>query len=83
MSLDWIERTGSSDPPRQRPAVLTKIRERRLRASHRDLARAGRHTAITEVAYRWSFNDSAHLSRHMAAIPPFMNGCFFGSQCAT
>lgn len=39
------------------------IRERRLRAAYRDLARAGRHSTVTEVAYRWGFSDSAHFSR--------------------
>lgn len=39
------------------------IRKRRLRAAYRDLARAGTHSTVTEVAYRWGFSDSAHFSR--------------------
>ncbi|WP_203337536.1 helix-turn-helix domain-containing protein [Nocardioides limicola] len=43
--------------------VARLIRERRLRAAYRDLARAGHHATVTEVAYRWGFSDSAHFSR--------------------
>ncbi|MEU6261141.1 helix-turn-helix domain-containing protein [Streptomyces sp. NPDC047043] len=39
------------------------IRERRLRVCYRDLARAGGGTTVTDVAFRWGFNDMAHFSR--------------------
>lgn len=39
------------------------IRERRLRAGYRDLSRAGSTATVTEVAFRWGFNDVAHFSR--------------------
>ncbi|WP_308122030.1 helix-turn-helix domain-containing protein [Streptomyces sp. TRM70350] len=39
------------------------IRERRLRACYRDPARAHRGTTVTDVAFRWGFNDMAHFSR--------------------
>ena len=37
--------------------------ERRLERSAMDILAAGPHTAISEVAYRWGFNDLSHFSR--------------------
>jgi AraC-like DNA-binding protein len=39
------------------------IMERRLEHCRRDLIRASMRKNITEVAFRWGFNDSAHFSR--------------------
>ncbi|CBG75878.1 putative regulatory protein [Streptomyces scabiei 87.22] len=39
------------------------IRARRLRACYRDLTRAGGTATVTDVAFRWGFNDVAHFSR--------------------
>ncbi|WP_407050565.1 helix-turn-helix domain-containing protein [Methyloraptor flagellatus] len=39
------------------------IRERRLANCRRDLVRAGAGVTITEIAFRWGFNDMAHFSR--------------------
>lgn len=39
------------------------IRTRRLARCRADLEAANANTSVTEVAYRWGFNDSAHFSR--------------------
>lgn len=39
------------------------LRQRRLTQCHRELAQPGRRGTITEVAFRWGFNDMAHFSR--------------------
>jgi AraC family transcriptional regulator, positive regulator of tynA and feaB len=39
------------------------VLERRLERSATDILAAGPHTAISEVAYRWGFNDLSHFSR--------------------
>ncbi|MFE7654744.1 helix-turn-helix domain-containing protein [Streptomyces bottropensis] len=39
------------------------IRERRLRVCYRELAQAHGGTTVTDVAFRWGFNDVAHFSR--------------------
>ena len=39
------------------------ILERRLEHCRRDLIRTGARKNVTEVAFRWGFNDSAHFSR--------------------
>ncbi|MFE2996703.1 helix-turn-helix domain-containing protein [Nocardia sp. NPDC059246] len=39
------------------------IRERRLEACRRELARGGGHKTVTDIAFRWGFNDTAHFSR--------------------
>ena len=39
------------------------IRDRRLRVCYRELARAGTHQTVTDIAFRWGFNDMAHFSR--------------------
>jgi len=43
--------------------VSSWIRERRLRACYRALSNAQRSETVTEVAFRWGFNDAAHFSR--------------------
>ncbi len=44
-------------------SVSRWILERRLERCRRELARVGLCKNITEVAFRWGFNDSAHFSR--------------------
>ena len=39
------------------------IRDRRLRVCYRELARGGAHQTVTDIAFRWGFNDMAHFSR--------------------
>jgi AraC-like DNA-binding protein len=39
------------------------IRDRRLRICYRELSRAGHKETVTNVAFRWGFNDAAHFSR--------------------
>ena len=39
------------------------IRDRRLRVCYRELARGGTHRTVTDIAFRWGFNDMAHFSR--------------------
>ena len=39
------------------------IRDRRLKICYRELSRAGHKDTVTNVAFRWGFNDSAHFSR--------------------
>ncbi|MFF9042061.1 helix-turn-helix domain-containing protein [Streptomyces sp. NPDC014892] len=39
------------------------IRARRLRAAYRHLTRPGSTATVTDVAFRWGFNDVAHFSR--------------------
>jgi len=43
--------------------VSSWIRERRLKACYRALSSADRSETVTEVAFRWGFNDAAHFSR--------------------
>jgi AraC-like DNA-binding protein len=43
--------------------VSHRIRDRRLRVCSRELARAGNHQTVTDVAFRCGFNDTAHFSR--------------------
>ena len=43
------------------------VRQRRLSCCHRELSQAGRGGTITEVAFRWGFNDMAHFSRAFKA----------------
>ena len=43
------------------------IRRKRLSHCHRELSQAGRGGTITEVAFRWGFNDMAHFSRAFKA----------------
>ena len=43
------------------------VRQRRLSHCHRELAQAGRGRTITEIAFRWGFNDMAHFSRAFKA----------------
>jgi AraC-like DNA-binding protein len=43
------------------------VRQRRLSHCHRELSQAGRGGNITEVAFRWGFNDMAHFSRAFKA----------------
>ncbi len=44
-------------------SVSRWILERRLEHCRRELIRAGLRKNITEVSFRWGFNDSAHFSR--------------------
>src|SRR5207245_7988642 len=45
-------------------SVADWIRERRLRQCHSDLSDPHlRRKSITEIAFFWGFNDSAHFSR--------------------
>ncbi|MFJ1257831.1 helix-turn-helix domain-containing protein [Cupriavidus sp. CuC1] len=39
------------------------IRDRRLRVCYRELSRATSTQTVTDVAYRWGFNNAAHFSR--------------------
>jgi AraC-like DNA-binding protein len=39
------------------------VRDRRLKACYRELSRAGGTDTVTDVAFRWGFNDAAHFSR--------------------
>lgn len=39
------------------------IRDRRLKACYRELSQARLTETVTEVAFRWGFNDAAHFSR--------------------
>jgi AraC-like DNA-binding protein len=39
------------------------IRERRLRRCYSELAHAPRDVSVTDIAFRWGFNDAAHFSR--------------------
>jgi len=39
------------------------IRDRRLKICYRELSRASRRETVTDVAFRWGFNDAAHFSR--------------------
>ena len=39
------------------------ILERRLERCRRELVVTGPHKNITEVAFKWGFNDAAHFSR--------------------
>jgi AraC-like DNA-binding protein len=39
------------------------IRDRRLKACYRALSYAERSETVTDVAFRWGFNDAAHFSR--------------------
>lgn len=43
------------------------VREQRLLACDRDLARLDRRGSIAEIAYRWGFSDQAQFSRHYKA----------------
>jgi AraC-like DNA-binding protein len=43
--------------------VSSWIRERRLKACYRALSSADLSETVTEVAFRWGFNDAAHFSR--------------------
>ncbi|WP_081467111.1 helix-turn-helix domain-containing protein [Burkholderia ambifaria] len=39
------------------------IRDRRLKVCYRELCAAAGTKTVTDVAYRWGFNDAAHFSR--------------------
>lgn len=39
------------------------IRDRRLKACYRALSHGGSSETVTDVAFRWGFNDAAHFSR--------------------
>lgn len=39
------------------------MRERRLSRCHEELSQAQRSTTVTEVAFRWGFNEASHFSR--------------------
>ena len=39
------------------------LRQRRLACCYREIADAGQGRTITEIAFRWGFNDMAHFSR--------------------
>ncbi|WNM31715.1 helix-turn-helix domain-containing protein [Streptomyces sp. Li-HN-5-11] len=39
------------------------VRERRLKVCYRELARGAGDRTVTDVAFRWGFNDVAHFSR--------------------
>lgn len=39
------------------------IRDRRLKICYRELSRPGHKETVTNVAFRWGFNDAAHFSR--------------------
>ncbi|MFK0154742.1 helix-turn-helix domain-containing protein [Streptomyces sp. NPDC090493] len=43
--------------------VGTWIRDRRLKHCYRELAGGGAEITVTDVAFRWGFNDTAHFSR--------------------
>ena len=43
------------------------LRQRRLSHCHKELSQGGRGRTITEVAFRWGFNDMAHFSRAFKA----------------
>jgi AraC-like DNA-binding protein len=43
--------------------VSSWIRDRRLKACYRALSYAERSETVTDVAFRWGFNDAAHFSR--------------------
>nr|WP_257018985.1 helix-turn-helix domain-containing protein [Streptomyces sp. TLI_235] len=38
------------------------IRERRLKICYRELSRAAGHTTVTDIAFRWGFNNTGHFS---------------------
>ena len=49
------------------------IRQRRLWHCHREVMQAGPGRTLTEIAFRWGFNDMAHFSRAFKAqygVPP-------------
>lgn len=43
------------------------MRQQRLSHCHRELSQVGRRGTITEIAFRWGFNDMAHFSRAFKA----------------
>jgi AraC-like DNA-binding protein len=43
--------------------VTRHVRDRRLKACYRDLTRPGPAETVTDVAFRWGFNDAGHFSR--------------------
>jgi AraC-like DNA-binding protein len=43
--------------------VSRLIRQRRLDVCYRELSRGRRGNTVTDVAFRWGFNDAAHFSR--------------------
>ncbi|MFD4603816.1 helix-turn-helix domain-containing protein [Streptomyces sp. NPDC058464] len=43
--------------------VGRSIRERRLRVCYRQLVRGAGNATVTDVAFQWGFNDTAHFSR--------------------
>ena len=47
----------------ERFSVSRWIRERRLERCRRELVHGGYRKSITEIAFRWGFNDCAHFSR--------------------
>ncbi|MFC8435554.1 helix-turn-helix domain-containing protein [Streptomyces sp. NPDC057253] len=49
------------------------IRERRLKVCYRELVQARGNTTVTDVAFRWGFNDMAHFSKvfkQAYGVPP-------------
>jgi len=51
----------------QGASVAQWMRQRRLSHCHRELSQVRRGETITEVAFRWGFNDMAHFSRTFKA----------------